>query len=195
MVELEAFTKRLGRENPSMAAGCVLAGPGLNEAEIAALSKAVPGLPESYLKCARLLRLVGVEIAGFSLSPMVTKGTLVESLSRTNSRINPMWPRLQSEGLLEVAVGENELVAVAGAGSALPPGTVLMIHLFDVDEVPALLAADFEHFLIYAGNLTEVLMTLSGPKALKEFEARLAKLGASAEMVDGWWEVAEALLE
>jgi hypothetical protein len=37
--------------------------------------------------------------------------------------------------------------------------------------------------------------TMSGRKALKEFELRLGKLGATTEMVDGWWEVAESLLE
>jgi hypothetical protein len=195
LVELEAFTKRLGRENPSMAAECVLAGPGLGDAEVAALLKAVPGLPESYLKCARLLRFVGVELAGFSLSPLVNRGSLVDSLTRTNSTVNPLWARLQSENLLEVAVGDSELVAVAGAGSTLPLGTVLMIHLFDTDEAPALLASDFEHFLIYAGNLMDISATMSGRKALQEFELRLGKLGATTEMVDGWWEVAESLLE
>ena len=119
----------------------------------------------------------------------------MDSLTRTNSTINPLWPRLQSENLLEVAVGDSELVAVAGAGSTLPVGTVLMIHLFDTDEVPALLASDFEHFLIYAGNLMDISATMSGRKALQEFELRLGKLGATTEMVDGWWEVAESLLE
>jgi hypothetical protein len=41
----------------------------------------------------------------------------------------------------------------------------------------------------------EISATMSGRKALKEFELRLGKLGATTEMVDGWWEVAESLFE
>ncbi len=194
LAELEAFTRRLGREDPAFGAECVLSGPGLTDAEAATLTQNLPTLPESYLRCARQFRLLGVRIAGFSLSPMSSRGSLVEALSRANSADNPAQARLSEEGLMQIGVSDSERVVVACRGSQLPEGTVLSFHLFDADEPPALLAPDFERFLLYAGNLLEISLTLTGRKAMDAFEERLAELDASVEMVDGWWEIAEEFI-
>jgi len=188
---LEAYSRVLGQEEPLLAAECVLTRPGIDDDACVALRKAFPGLPESYLACARLFRFTGLQVGGFSLSPMAGRGSLVDGLIRTNSAVNPAWQRLAAEGFVEVALGESELVAVACKGSRVPEGSVLAIDLFDLHEAPALLAANFEKFLIYAGNMTEVAARFEGEDAVDELIERLVALGATETMVDGWCDVAE----
>ncbi len=188
---LEAYSQALAQDEPLLAAECVLTRPGIDEAACAALRSAFPGLPETYLACARTFRFTGVQAGGFSLSPMAGRGTLVEGLLRTNSAVNPAWARLSNEGFVEVALGESDLIAVACKGSRVPEGSVLALDLFDLEEAPALLASSFEKFLLYAGNMTEIAAQLEGEEAVDELAERLVELGATEAMVDGWCSIAE----
>ncbi len=188
---LETYLRALGQEEPSLAAECVLIRPGIDEAACVALRTAFPGLPESYLACARTFRFTGVQVGGFLLSPMAGRGTLVDGLLRTNSAVNPAWPRLSNEGFVEVALGESDLVAVACKGSRVPEGSVLALDLFDLEEAPALLASSFEKFLLYAGNMMQISAQLDGEEAVDELAERLVALGATEIMVDGWSSIAE----
>lgn len=192
--QLEGYTSRLAADHQAAAAECLLQGPGLDGTDLEALLRSLPDLPQSYLQCATRYRLESVQLAGFSLHPTGARSQFVQGLLRANSPANPQWQELQKLGLFQIGLSENERVVVAGKQATLPEGTVLMFNLFSPEEPPALLAPDFEHFLLFAGNLLEIAETLDGRKALQAFEKALMELGASEQMIDGWWEAAEEQL-
>ena len=198
---LKEYTKEIGEKNPALKNEIVLKSPGINQNSYLIIKNSLPDFPESYLSCIQILDLNRISIGYFRLWPRATKTAgLVESLLQINlSERNPFLSFLREKRLYEVAAWEAEPICVAANTSNYKEGTVLKLSMNQSPPKEAVMAGNFETFLIIAGNLDAIRANQSfgdnGTSARAEFERCLAHFALSDEAITTWRCISEVLLD
>jgi hypothetical protein len=197
--DLIAYSHRLASGLPDLRGSIVIDRPGCSEAEIAALVKALPDLPDSYTSVAKNVKLDGVAIGYFQLSPGCRGNGLVEKLVVSNDPLStPMASRCQAHDAYLVASWEADAVAVAHAATTFNIGQVVKYNIGNPMARPTVLADDFEHFLLIAGTLDEIRDKHGDDpaEAVGKFSAYLTPIvvGRKDDMAATWKMIAEVVL-
>lgn len=113
------------------------------------------GLPESYARCAREIRMEGVALGYFDLCPGDTQD-LCRSLLRLNGDgRNPVLP----VNLLSVAAFDADIVAVTKGSPHHATGTVYFVDVTTSSKPQISAIADnFVDFLVLAGALDQAVL-------------------------------------
>jgi hypothetical protein len=129
--DLVAFTRSLGDALPELRDRIVLHRPGCSSEAIIVLAETLPGIPESYLSIVRSLRLDGIAIGYFQLSPSAFCGRdLTEKLISCNDPDqNPLVEIHWKNGVYQVASWEADPIAVAHTNSSFKVGQVVKYNI------------------------------------------------------------------
>lgn len=192
--ELAEFTRRLGDKIPHLRDGIALKQPGYSQEAINGTAAKFPEMPESYWSLVRTLKLDGVAIGFFQLSPQAYEGVnLLEKLSRCNTSTNPFHNTNQHYGLYQVASWEADPICVAFRDGPFKKGQIVKYNVGNPNALPDVLADSFEQFLLLAGNLDAVRDAYSEAdnpsQGLNEFKGCFEKLlPASQQQTIKVWE-------
>lgn len=197
--DLIAYSHRLANDLPGLRDSIVVDRPGCSQVEIAALVAALPDLPESYTSVATAVKLDGVAIGYFQLSPGVHGDGLAGKLIACNEpSITPMARRYRNHGVYQVASWEADSIAVAHASTTFNIGQIVKYNAGNPVVRPTVLADSFEQFLLMAGTLDEIRDKHGDnpPEAMSEFNTYLAPIvtGRKDDMAWTWKTIAEVVL-
>jgi hypothetical protein len=197
--DLIAYSHRLANDLPDLRDSIVIDRPGCSQAEIAALVKALPGLPDSYTSVAKAVKLDGVAIGYFQLSPSSRGNGLADKLVACNDpSITPMASHYQTHSVYQVASWEADPIAVVHASTMFNVGQVVKYNTGNPVARPTVLADDFEQFLLVAGTLDEIRDKHGEDpaQAMNKFNAYLAPIvgGRKDDMASTWKTIAEVVL-
>lgn len=139
--------------------------PGCTENELRCLSKALPGIPESYLSVIGSMNINGVVIGYFELTP--GRGVtinIVEKLSRFNDMSHGL-PNISThrDGAYLIAKLEADPIGIIYRANRFEVGQVVLYEHDRPEALPGVLADSFEQFLLIAGNLDEILGSRESP--------------------------------
>lgn len=167
--------------------------------EVAWLRFRMPELPQSYLQVARRYQLNGRCIGCFELSPgRLHKSLACNLIDWNRPKANPHWDQVLEHGARFVASNEAEPIAVVCTPAKHVVGEVLM---FDHDlpaKEPVVIAADFETFMLAAGNAYALFYEYRDTNlaaGLSEFLERLKVLGIAnnPDSFRAWRQVGEVM--
>jgi len=198
--DLLAYTGTLAAASPEIAAETRIVRPGCAPHVIAALERALPGLPESYLSVLASLAIDGIVIGYFELTPSSALArNLVDKLQMFNDPDQaPMARYYRRYEVYHVASWEADPVCVAHADGTFRLGQIVKFNEADPTTPPILLADGFEEFLLVAANLDEIrALHVNRPaRAADEFKAYLAPLVAHRQddMLSAWIKIASVVL-
>lgn len=200
--ELVAFSERVGDALPELRKSIVIGRPGCSLEAVNTLLKKLPGMPDSYLSAIKAIRLEGIAVGYFRLSPSAFAGRdLTEKvISCNNPSQNPLVERHRMYGVYQVASWEADPIGVVHADRMFKVGQVVKYNIGNPEELPVVLANAFDQFLLLAGNLDAIRDKHSetdGPtQAMKEFREVLRNLFASeiCNMHSTWESIAKVVL-
>jgi hypothetical protein len=200
--ELVAFTRRLGAALPELRKRRVINRPGCSLEAVSALAEKLPGVPDSYLSVIKAIRLDGVVIGYFQLSPSAFEGRdLTEKVISCNDPVqNPLVEGHRIYRVYEVASWEADPIGVVHTDGVFKVGQVVKYNIGNPGERPVVLANDFEQFLLLASNLDAVRDKYSHTndrvQAMHEFREVVSKLLSSdmGKMASVWESIARVVL-
>lgn len=199
--ELIAFSRRLGEALPELRESIVIGRPGCSPEAVNALAKKLPGLPESYLSVIKTVRLDGIAIGYFQLSPSAFEGRdLTEKVVSANDPAhNPLAERHRKYGVYQVASWEADPIGVVHANGMFKVGQVVKYNIGNPGEKPVVLANGFDQFLLLAGSLDAIrdkhADTDDPVQAMKEFsDAAKRLLPSDSDMASAWESIARVVL-
>jgi hypothetical protein len=197
--DLIAYSHRLANALPDFRDSIVIDRPGCSQSEIATLMKALPGLPDSYTSVAKAVKLDGVAIGYFQLSPSSRGNGLADKLVACNDpSITPMANHYRTHGVYQVASWEADPIAVAHVSTTFNVGQVVKYNAGNPAARPTVLADDFEQFLLMAGTLDEIRGKHGDDpaQAMSKFNAYVAPIVSDRrdDMASTWKTIAEVVL-
>jgi hypothetical protein len=198
--ELIAFTRRLGDALPELRESIVIYQPGCSPGAVNALARKLPGMPESYLSVIKAVRLDGIAIGYFQLSPSFEGRDLTEKVVSCNDLThNPLIERHRKYGVYQVASWEADPIGVVYADGMFKAGQVVKYNIGNPGEKPVVLANGFDQFLLLAGNLDAIrdkhTDTDDPVQAMNEFRGAAKKLLPSdSDMASAWESIAKVVL-
>ena len=115
--ELVRYSKQVAHRVPLIAKRVRIERPGCRSDVIAALRQMVPGLPDSYVSIVASVRIDGISIGYFNLTPSLSRATSLTDQLRAynNPVIAPLAERYREHGVYQVASWETDPICV-GAG-------------------------------------------------------------------------------
>ncbi len=180
----------------------MMTSPGCPTERIEELKRALPEIPDSYIKWVSRINLNGISVGYFGISPCSNyKGDMVESLIKGNedsmySPVNELYK------LYSIATRDGFEVSIATKNSpGFQEGEIILIDeemLSDIHNPRkgdiAKLAKNFEQFLITAGNLNQIHREIKDDDSnweekKSEFIERLKILGVGEEYHPAWLSV------
>jgi hypothetical protein len=163
--ELKAYLLELSHKfgGPREAPDLVLTSPGCSKGEIEELKKALPGIPDSYIKWVEAINLNGVSVGYFGVSPSsYNPEGMVANLLEGNEEGVLFWEYMRQYHLYSVATTDGYGIFVATSSSPYKEGEIIAIavDIYGDKEKPDKwiyrLSKDFEQFLIVGGNLNQL---------------------------------------
>lgn len=194
--DLIAFTNQLGQELPALRDSIVIEQPGCTQDEIDKVAESLPGIPESYLAIAKQVRLLGIAIGYFQLTPNSYQGlSLCEKLLDCNLN-SGMRNRFERDCVYQIGSWEADPIAIAYQSGQYERGQVLKYNAGNPEEDATVLADSYDHFLLLAGNLDCVRDKFADAdypaEGMPEFEQCVARIAPGREEV--WMSIAEVVL-
>jgi hypothetical protein len=149
-------------------------------------------MPPVYERLMRGLRLSGVRIGYFALSPSSSKMDLVSALLHQNASLDPVTIEARTHDLIVVGRDEADLLAVGIDGSK----DADVVYRLEGTTAPGVrtsrVAKDFETFIVLAANLNDIMYPdgpedgLEGESAMAEMASRCEELGCNEEETRFW---------
>ncbi len=198
--DLADFTAQLARHVPDSVRNCVeIRRPGRTEGEVAGLKAVLPGLPDDYLSIIAEFDLSDVDMQFFELSINSPRTlSFVERFADRNRPGNyPEMVQLTRDGVYWVASLEADPIGVAHKSAPLRRGNVIWYQHDSLNSQGALLAEDFEQFLLVLGNLCQISqrhdLDTEATAAREEFDRYLRGIQTEEQVVDTWKVVASVV--
>ena len=153
--DLKNFSDATAREFPSVVRRFLLKEPGISADDLLKLQDIF--IPPVYKKCISAFDLLGRVIGYFAMSPgSIVRQSMAEALIDANCSDHPGVEVAIGAGLVVVAQEESNLICVGRSDSAVPD----KVYLIEIMSSPVIeiqdVAADFERFMLLAGNVYEI---------------------------------------
>ncbi len=160
------------------------------------MKAALPDLPDSYLSIIAEFDLSDVDMQFFELSinSPRTLGIVERFADRNRPDNYPEMVQLTRDGVYWVASLEADPIGVAHKSATFRRGNVIWYQHDSLNSQGALLAEDFEQFLLILGNLCQISqrhdLDTEATAAAEAFDQYLRLLRTEQQVVDAWKVVA-----